>query len=444
MTHPDCECRLPVQECFKAFGWKRFSCNNGVHYGNSLLYLFSLSAAMAESVFSLSGKFSNLQITSCVKPTGKILGTGSNATVVEVDYRGTLCAAKEVHAILLRDQSPGGAERFIANFLKECKTWSTLSHPRIVQVLGLHSKKGSRVPMLILEKMDTSLRNYLEVHKKEDFPLPDKVFILRQVAQALSYLHSLTPPLVHHDLSPNNVLLNDVSLQTKVTDFGMTRAVDPSKMTRKSSVKGTQAFMAPEALVEPPKYDDKLDVFSYGNVIVTTVTHQWPNPGPYNRIKVGRLVAVTEFQRRQQYLDQFTPKEKELFLPVVRACLQNDPSVRPTSIQLVTQMSKIEEAHPRVPDSVVIGQLRQTVNDKDKQLQAQHQQLQAKDQQLQAKDQQLQGKDQQLQAKDQQLQGKDQQLQAKDQDIKRLLDRLGELEEQLEQQSSVVKKVCTA
>ena len=192
--------------------------------------------------------------------------------------------------------------------------------------------------------MDTSLRHHLD---KENFVLPDKIYVLRQVAQALSYLHSRNPPLVHHDLSPNNVLLHEVSLQAKVTDFGMTRAMDPSKMTRKSSVKGTQAFMSPEALVDPPKYDEKLDVFSYGNVIITTVTHKWPNPGPPTKSEGGRIIGFSEFQRREQYLNFFTPTESELFLPIVRGCLENLPKDRPTSIQLVTQMKKIEASHPR-------------------------------------------------------------------------------------------------
>ena len=391
-----------------------------------------------------SSQFKSLELTS-VQPTGKNLGKGADATVQEVNWLGTLCAAKQLHEILLEDDSPGGAKRFIENFEKECMTWSRLVHPCIVQFLGVHFLSGLHVPMLILEKMDTSLRYYLEAHKKEEFPLPDKVYVLRQVAQALSYLHSLSPPLVHHDLSTNNVLLNEISLQTKVTDFGMTRALDPSKMTRKSSVKGTQAFMAPEALVEPPKYDDKLDVFSYGNVIVTTVTHQWPNPGPFNRVKGGRLVAVSELQRRQHYLDQFTPNESELFLPVVRACLKNDPSERPTSIQLVTQMGTIEEAHPRVPDLVVIGQLCQTVDDKDQQLC-----IQAKDDQIQRfiseSGQQWEEIKELQQQRGQYLQENTTLKTERDwyrQEIEQLQFRLGELEEELRQQLSVVKKVST-
>ena len=325
---------------------------------------------------SFSKQFTSLEITG-IQLTGKILGKGSDATVKDVNWVGTSCAAKQLHEILLEDDSPGGAKRFVDNFEKECMTWSKLIHPHIVQFLGVYFLSGSRIPMLILEKMNTSLQHYLENHTKENFVLPDKIYVLRQVAQALSYLHSRSPPLVHHDLSPNNVLLNEVSLQAKVTDFGMTRAMDPSKMTRKSSAKGTQAFMPPEALHSPPRYDEKLDVFSYGNVIVTTVIHDWPEPGPPTKYKGNKLIALTEFQRREQYLNRFNHIENNLFLPIVSSCLENRPHQRPSSFHLVTRMREIEGSHPRrAEDSTVIPQLRQDLQLKDEQLHEYHEQMQ--------------------------------------------------------------------
>ena len=307
--------------------------------------------------------FTHLEIVGSIKRTDKLLGAGSDATVFEVDWNGTLCAAKELHEILLGDQSPGGAEHFITNFRKECRTWSTLRHPQIVQFLGLHTKKEFSVPILIMEKMDISLRYYLEKYTKEDFGLPDKIFILRQVAQALSYLHSHSPPLVHHDLSSNNILLNEVSLQAKVTDFGMTRAMDTSNLTHRSSVKGTEAFMAPEALQRPPKYNDKLDVFSYGNVIITTVTHRWPQPDQATRYEGGILVAVSELRRRESYIAQFSPVHNNLFLSTVHSCLENSPHKRPNSQQLVTRLKTMELSHPRVSKESIIEQL-QIENDR--------------------------------------------------------------------------------
>ena len=388
---------------------------------------------------SFSEQFKSLTLPN-VRLTGKNLGRGADATVQEVNWLGTLCAAKQLHETLLKDESSGGARRFIENFEKECMTWSKLIHPRIVQFLGVHFLSGSRVPMLILEKMDTSLRNYLEAHKKEEFPFPDKVYVLRQVAQALSYLHSLSPPLVHHDLSPNNVLLNDISLQAKVTDFGMTRALNPSKMSRKSSVKGTQAFMPPEGLVDPPKYDDKLDVFSYGNVIITTVTHQWPEPGPSKVYQGDLLIAVSELQRRQQYIDHFSQEEGALLLPTVRSCLEDRPGQRPNSIQLVVKMTQIEAAHPKVPDSVVIGQLCQAVDKSNALLRQKQAQLHLKDTELCQKDTQLRQKDTQLCQKDVLLGLNDAQLRQKDTQLRQKDTQLRQNDTQLRQKDTQLRQ----
>ena len=217
-------------------------------------------SAMAERIHaSSSSTFPGLVIENVVF-TGVRMGSGADATVFEVDWNGTRCAAKRLHEILLEDQSAGGVAKLIGNFKAECLTWSKLRHPGVVQFLGVHMDRRSRLPVLVMEKMDTSLRTYLENHSKEEFPLHQKSFVLRQVTQALAYLHSQNPPLVHHDLSSNNVLLNVVSFMTKVSDFGMSRAINPS-VSRKSSIKGTLAFMPPEALHNPPRYNEKLDVF---------------------------------------------------------------------------------------------------------------------------------------------------------------------------------------
>ena len=71
-----------------------------------------------------------------VDPTGKEIGCGDYGRVFEVDYEGTLCAAKEVHAILLQYAQGNNLRKIIDDFLNECQIWSTLRHPCIVQFLG--------------------------------------------------------------------------------------------------------------------------------------------------------------------------------------------------------------------------------------------------------------------------------------------------------------------
>ena len=71
-----------------------------------------------------------------VNPTGKEIGRGAYGRVFEVDYEGTLCAAKEVHALLLKYAQGGDLQKIKADFLSECQIWSTLRHPCIVQFLN--------------------------------------------------------------------------------------------------------------------------------------------------------------------------------------------------------------------------------------------------------------------------------------------------------------------
>ena len=287
-----------------------------------------------------SSKFSRLLISNVVFTDTK-LGRGSDAIVYAVKWKGTVCAAKRLHEILLEDDSPGGSDRIISNFEQECLTWSKLRHWAVVQFLGVYREPPSRLPVLVMEKMDTSLRKHLEAHKKEEFPIHLKALVLRQVTQALAYLHSQKPPLVHHDLTTNNVLLNENTFVAKVSDFGMSRAVNPSKLTRKSSIKGTSAFMAPEALQDPPRYNEMLDVFSFGVVIISTLTHEWPTPSSPTYLEESTVRARTELERREQYFEHFDEEEK-LFLPIVCQCLENGLHKRPSSAVLVKELQRIE------------------------------------------------------------------------------------------------------
>ena len=100
----------------------------------------------------------------------------------------------------------------------EYTTWPSLSHPL---KLSHFSEATGTFPTpqswYCISKMDSNLHLMLEATLNEDFPLINKVMILRQAAQGLVYLHSHSPKLVHHDLSPNNILVNEVTYVTKPT-----------------------------------------------------------------------------------------------------------------------------------------------------------------------------------------------------------------------------------
>ena len=279
---------------------------------------------------------SNLKISNVTIST-KLLGAGAYGEVLNAVWMNTPCAAKRLHRVfsmLSKAEQPGVVDKF----LRECRTWSTLRHPRIVLFLGIVYEPESPLPVLIIEKMDTSLHSFVIDNPKEDFPLYRKGSVFLQVAQALCYLHS--QGFVHRDLTPKNILLDLDSFKAKITDFGVTGIVNP-KVSRMTSVPGNPAFMPPEASGSAPKYDEKLDTFSYGNVILFSTSGQWPGPEYPVKTVNGKYIALTEYERRAVYVDLMSNEEKKLFLRIIKHCLENEPGKRPTSKDLAEEMNQI-------------------------------------------------------------------------------------------------------
>ena len=129
-----------------------------------------------------------------------------------------------------------------------------LRHPHIVQFLGVCFLQGSALPVLVMEKLDSSLDDLLE--GAPGLPLALKRSLLADVACGLLYLHTRNPPVVHRDLSAQNVLLTS-SLVAKISDLGNARIVNlrPGQLARTlTHLPGTMVYMPPEAFDEGSRY----------------------------------------------------------------------------------------------------------------------------------------------------------------------------------------------
>ena len=93
--------------------------------------------------------------------------------------------------------------------------------------------------------------------------------ILLDVSLALIYLHKQTPPIVHHDLTANNVLLTS-ALKAKISDVGMLRIVEPQLMKHyilMTSYPNIQSYLPPEVQRQSVTTSPEIDIFSFGNLI---------------------------------------------------------------------------------------------------------------------------------------------------------------------------------
>ena len=105
--------------------------------------------------------------------------------------------------------------------------------------------------------------------------------ILYDVCLGLSYLHGRDPPVIHRDLSSNNVLLTS-HLVAKISDLGLARMIQAdSKQTRSrlTTAPGTLHFMPPEMLDEDdPVYGTPVDMFSFAGIALHVFSEEWPTP----------------------------------------------------------------------------------------------------------------------------------------------------------------------
>ena len=220
---------------------------------------------------------------------------------------------------------------------------SQLRHPNIVQFLGVHYKSGSDIPILIMEYLPMSLTNYLE--KNETIPNHIKNSILLDVSYGLLYLHTQTPPILHYDLTANNVLLTSdmTPITAKITDFGVSCIIksDRTKYHMIITKSHICMYMPPEALAHKSDYKetrdnfDKIDVFSFGVLILHVYTQQWPKPtGAFDEHNMPR----SEVQRRQHLLDKVKCDNMK---QLAEKCLQNSQEDRPHTFDLVRSIEGI-------------------------------------------------------------------------------------------------------
>ena len=275
----------------------------------------------------------HLIITGVTEFTDRELGRGAYGRVFAVYYNGVTCAAKEINSILWEGVLPDERHQIIQDFLQECLLHSKLHHPNIVKMLGVYYRNDQAVlPALVMELMDRSLTQLLE--SNHSIPMYVKLSILQDVSRAICYLHTLNPPMMHRDLTPNNILLT-TSLVAKVSDFVVMKVVSPLASERLTAVPGTPAFMAPEALLDNPDYGLPLDVFSFGCVVCHVITQQWPTPAGLKKRDptTRKLVILSEVERHKHYIDQISEGSLK---QLVITCLDDDQERRPP-ISLVNE-----------------------------------------------------------------------------------------------------------
>ena len=245
---------------------------------------------------------------------------------------------------------------------------STTPPPNIVQFLGVHFQQGVPAPILVMEFLPTNLTSHIEQHNI--LPADVNCSILHDVALALCYLHSQTPPIIHQDLSSNNILLTP-NMKAKISDFGKAKRLFENnsagvpKLTT-NGPPGTIDFSPHELFMANPVYDTYIDEFSYGIMMIHVLSGKWPAPeiGPtYTEPDHGTLIAVTEADQRKALLDGIG--QDHPLMDLILKCLHMYPPARPRArlSEIVARLASYICSKDGVTGSQSFGNNPETEND---------------------------------------------------------------------------------
>jgi hypothetical protein len=218
---------------------------------------------------------------------------------------------------------PGARRRFT----REARAVAAVSHPHVVTIYAVGEWRGR--PYLVMEYVaGVSLRQRLD----EAGPL-ELVEVLRigaQIAAGLAAAHA--QGLIHRDIKPGNVLLENELDRAKITDFGLARAVDDIHLSQCGALAGTPPYMAPEQ-ASGLALDRRSDLFSLGSVVYEMCTGQLAFGGG-STLEVIRRVCDEE----PAPLRELNPHAPAWLAEIVERLMAKDPVRRFRSTDEVAEL----------------------------------------------------------------------------------------------------------
>ncbi|KAK3153894.1 hypothetical protein QOZ80_2BG0182910 [Eleusine coracana subsp. coracana] len=285
------------------------------------------------------------------------IGKGSFGSVYRADLpTGPRLAVKRLDATESGDACWGASER---SFENEVRALTLVRHRNIVKLHGFCASAGHMY--LAYELVERgSLGKVLYGGSRERFDWAARVRAVRGVAHALAYLHhDCSPPMVHRDVSVNNVLLGP-DFEPRVSDFGTARFLDPGR-SECASVAGSYGYMAPEMAYM--RVTTKCDVYSFGVVAMEILMGQYPGgliSSLHARLPSGdqRLLLKDAVDQRLDPPAGHLAGQVVLAFIVALSCVRADPDARPTMRHVEQELSARRRTSLDRPFAVIrIGDL---------------------------------------------------------------------------------------
>jgi eukaryotic-like serine/threonine-protein kinase len=249
---------------------------------------------------------------------GDRLGSGGMSNV----YKATDRILERTVAVKVLAEHLSDDERFVARFRREALAVAKLIHPNIVQVYDTGVDEGRHY--IVMEYVEgRSGAQILQRQGPLDPETAAEVGI--QACAGLDYAHRRG--IIHRDVKPGNLMIvggpvGGGELAVKLTDFGIARAIEQTRITQVGSVVGTAAYLAPEQ-VRGEEATPATDVYALGVVLYQFLTGRLPYEG-------STLAELAVRQQNERPLPPSTYNDAvpETLGAAVQRALEGDPARR--------------------------------------------------------------------------------------------------------------------
>lgn len=241
-----------------------------------------------------------------------------------------------------------------AQFRDELHRLVSAKHPNIVTPRGYIGKRSQGDSGLVMELMDASLHDYLEMVSKGSVPPLqelDMLDLMLEIGKGMQFLHENN--LLHRDLKPKNVLLRFVTdtdlgcelLEVKIADFGLTKLCEEGReSTRHTAFQGTSCYMAPEIRGDSTlAYPEKIDVFSFGTTCFNILIGN-PDPKAFSK-SVGGFYEAVRTGEWKEWTQGRIDEHLHYLVKLIGKCWEPDPTMRPTFAELCLLIEHAMQCH---------------------------------------------------------------------------------------------------
>lgn len=168
-------------------------------------------------------------------------------------------------------------------FLREARATAAIRHENVVNI---HAVEEQPLPFLVMEYIDgETLQQRLD--RTGPLDVREVLRIGLQIAAGLAAAHS--KGLIHRDIKPGNILLENGTDRVRITDFGLARSADDASMTQSGVIAGTPLYMSPEQ-AQAHEIDFRSDLFSLGSVLYVACSGRPPFRAPSTLAVLKRVI----------------------------------------------------------------------------------------------------------------------------------------------------------